>query len=102
MNECKDDMTDGADDKQIDAIIIDDDKQTIFVIQGKFIGNGSVDAEPLREVLSSWVQLKDLTKLQEIGNIKLKRKLSEVANAFEDDYKVEFELITTGNLMWSE
>ena len=23
MNECKDDMTDGADDKQIDAIIID-------------------------------------------------------------------------------
>jgi hypothetical protein len=98
MNECKDDMTDGADDKQIDAIIIDDDKQTIFVIQGKFIGNGSVDAEPLREVLSSWVQLKDLTKLQEIGNIKLKRKLSEVANAFEDDYKVEFELITTGNL----
>ena len=57
MNECKDDMTDGADDKQIDAIIIDDDKQTIFVIQGKFIGNGSVDAEPLREVLSSWVQL---------------------------------------------
>ena len=98
MNECKDDMTDGANDKQIDAIIIDDDKQTIFIIQGKFIGNGSVDAEPLREVLSSWVQLKDLVKLQEIGNIKLKRKLSEVARAFEDDYKVEFELITTGIL----
>ena len=33
MNETKDDMTDGADDKQIDAIIIDDDKQTIFIIQ---------------------------------------------------------------------
>ena len=98
MNECKDDMTDGADDKQIDAIIIDDDKQTIFVIQGKFIGKDSVDGEPLREVLSSWVQLKDLVKLQEIGNLKLKRKLSEVAKAFEEDYKVEFELITTGTL----
>ena len=98
MNECKDDMTDGADDKQIDAIIVDDDKQTIFVIQGKFIGKDSVDAEPLREVLSSWVQLKNIVKLQEIGNLKLKRKLSEVAKAFEEDYKVEFELVTTGTL----
>jgi len=97
-NESKDDMTDGSDDKQIDAIIIDDNKQTVFVIQGKFIGKGSVDGEPLREVLSSWVQLKDLVKLQEIGNNKLKRKLSEVARAFEDEYKVEFELITTGTL----
>ena len=60
MNETKDDMTDGADDKQIDAIIIDDDKQTIFIIQGKFINQNSVDAEPLREVLSSWIQLRDL------------------------------------------
>ena len=33
----KDDITDGADDKQIDAIVIDDDKSTIFIIQGKFI-----------------------------------------------------------------
>lgn len=98
MNECKDDITDGADDKQIDAIIIDDDKQTIFVIQGKFIGKSSVDAEPLREVISSWLQLKDLIKLQEVGNTKLKRKLSELAIAFEDDYKVEFELVTTGTL----
>ena len=98
MNETKDDITDGADDKQIDAIIIDDDKQTIFVIQGKFIGSSSVDAEPLREVLSSWLQLRDIVRLQEVGNIKLKRKLSEVARAFEDDYEVAFELITTSTL----
>lgn len=98
MNETKDDMTDGADDKQIDAIYIDDNQQTIFVIQGKFIGNGSVDAEPLREVLSSWVQLRDLVRLQEVGNSKLKRKLSEVAKALEDEYEIEFELITTGAL----
>ena len=98
MNETKDDMTDGADDKQIDAIIIDDDKQTIFIIQGKFISQNAVDAEPLREVLSSWLQLRDLVRLQEVGNYKLKRKLSEVAKALEDDYEIAFELITTGTL----
>lgn len=98
MNETKDDLTDGADDKQIDAIIIDDDKQTIFIIQGKFISQNAVDAEPLREVLSSWLQLRDLVRLQEVGNNKLKRKLSEVAKALEDDYEIAFELITTGTL----
>ena len=98
MNQAKDDMTDGAGDKQIDAIFIDDNQQTIFVIQGKFIGQGYVDAEPLREVLSSWIQLRDLVRLQEVGNLKLKRKLSEVSKALEDDYEIEFELITTGSL----
>ena len=94
----KDDITDGADDKQIDAIVIDDDKSTIFVIQGKFIGGDVIDAEPLREVLSSWIQFKDLVRLQEVGNTKLKRKLSEVARALEDEYEIAFELITTALL----
>jgi len=98
MNQTKDDITDGADDKQIDAIVIDDDKSMIFVIQGKFIGAEKVDGSPLREVLSSWVQLKNLVRLQEVGNLKLKRKLSEVATALEDDYEVSFELITTSSL----
>lgn len=98
MNECKDDITDGADDKQIDAILVDDEKSTIFILQGKFIGGNAVDATPLREVLSSWVQLRDLVRLQEVGNNKLKRKLSEVSRALEDDYEIAFELITTGEL----
>ncbi len=98
MNEAKDCITDGADDKQIDAIVIDDDKATVFVVQGKFIGTEKVDAEPLREVLSSWLQLKDLVRLQEVGNVKLKRRLSEVATALDDDYDVSFELITTSAL----
>jgi len=98
MNETKDCITDGADDKQIDAIVIDDDKSTVFIVQGKFIGESKVDAAPLREVLSSWVQLKDLVRLQEAGNPKLKRKLSEVANALNDDYDISFELITTSAL----
>ena len=92
------DVTDGPDDKQIDAIVVDDDRSTVFVIQGKFIGHGSVDAEPLREVLSSWVQLKDIVSLQETGNQKLKHRLPEVATALNDDYGVSFELIITGQL----
>jgi hypothetical protein len=98
MNQTKDDITDGADDKQIDAIVIDDDRSTIFVIQGKFIGVDKVDATPLREVLSSWMQLRNLARLQEVGNNKLKRKLDEVAQALEDDYEISYELITTASL----
>jgi hypothetical protein len=98
MNEAKADITDGADDKQIDAIVVDDENSNVYVIQGKFMNSDSIDAEPLREVLSSWIQLKDLTKLQETGNSKLKQKLAEVAIAFEDEYDVEFELIITSKL----
>lgn len=94
----RDDITDGADDKQIDAIFVDDDRATIFVVQGKFIGGATVDAEPLREVLSAWIQMRDLVRLQEVGNNKLKQKLSEVARALEDEYEVCFELITTAGL----
>ncbi len=97
-NETKDAITDGVDDKQIDAIVVNDDKQTVYIIQGKFVSGGTIDAEPLREVLASWMQLRDLVRLQQVGNSKLQRKLSEVARAFEDEYEVCFELITTATL----
>ncbi|MBK6760666.1 MAG: AIPR family protein [Ignavibacteria bacterium] len=97
-NQTKDAITDGADDKQIDAIVIDDDKQTVFIVQGKYSSGGHIDAEPLREVLSSWLQLRDLVRLQTVANPKLQRKLSEVAKAFEDEYEVCFELVTTASL----
>ena len=97
-NETKADITDGADDKQIDAIVIDDSSNSIFVIQGKFIGADKVDAEPLREVLSSWIQLKDLVRLQETVNNKLKQRLSELAIALDDEYDIHFELLTTSTL----
>jgi hypothetical protein len=98
QNETKADITDGPDDKQIDAIVIDDNSNSIFIIQGKFIGADKVDAEPLREVLSSWIQLKDLVRLQETANNKLKQKLSELAIALDDEYDVHFELLTTSTL----
>ena len=92
------DVTDGPDDKQIDAMVVDDDASTIYVIQGKFVGEKNVDAGPLREVLASWVGLKDIVQLQETGNQKLKRRLVDVGNALDEDYNVAFELIITGQL----
>jgi AIPR protein len=98
MNETRDDITDGGNDKQIDAIVIDDDRSLIRIIQGKFIQGGTVDAEPLREVLSAWIQIKDLARLQNVANPKLQRKLVELSAALDEDYEVSFELITTGTL----
>ena len=98
LSQTKYDITDGQDDKQIDAIVIDDNAETIYIIQGKFIGSGKVDGEPLREVTSSWLQLKDLVRLQETGNEKLKRRLLDVSNALDDEYEIVFELITTAGL----
>ena len=91
-------ITDGAGEKQIDAVYIDDQSSTIYIIQGKFYKGDTVDAEPLREVTSSWIQIKNLAKLQEAANEKLQAKISEIATALEDDYEVCFELITTSGL----
>ena len=94
----RDDITDGQKDKQIDAVIIDDDDRRVIIIQGKFVAATQVDSEPLREVLSAWVRLQDLSGLQQDCNEKLKRKLEAVRKALEDEYRVEFELLTTGTL----
>lgn len=96
--ETKDCITDGAGDKQIDAVYIDNQSSTIYIIQGKFYKGDVVNAEPLREVLSSWIQIKDLSHLQEGANHKLQVKINEIANALDDDYEICFELITTSEL----
>lgn len=94
----RDDITDGADDKQIDAVIVDDTEQRILILQGKFINAGKVDAEPLREVLSAWIRLQDLGALQKDCNERLKKKIEAIRIALDDDYRVDFELLTTGTL----
>ncbi len=96
--ETKDCITDGAGDKQIDAVYIDNQTCTIYIIQGKFYGRDTIDADPLREVLSSWIQIQDLEHLQDGANHNLQVKISEIATALEDDYEVCFELIMTSTL----
>lgn len=49
-----------------------------------------MDAEALREVTSSWIQIKNLAKLQ--------AKISEIATVIAGDYKICFELIITSGL----
>ena len=71
IHEAKDCITDGAGDKQIDAIYIDNQSSTIYIMQGKFYAGSTLDSEPLREVLSAWIQIKDLPHLQEGANQKL-------------------------------
>ena len=96
--ETKECITDGAGDKQIDAVYIDNQDSIIYIIQGKFYSGETIDAESLREVLSSWVQIKDLQRLQENANDKLKIKINEISQAIEEDYSICFELITTATL----
>lgn len=96
--EAKSCITDGAGDKQIDAIYIDDTNEIAYIIQGKFYSRETVDSEPLREVLSSWAQIRDLAKLQESANDKLKIKINELSKAIDDCYEICFELITTSAL----
>lgn len=98
VDEAKGCITDGANDKQIDAVHIDNQNQIIYIIQGKFYSKDIVDSEPVREVLSSWIQIKNLEKLQESANYKLKQKINEIAVALEEDYSIQFELITTSML----
>lgn len=95
-NDTKAAITDGAKDKQIDAVHIDEDEQKIYVIQSKFHTGASIDAAPVREMISVWSQFGDLSKMQENANGKLKIKLAEIANALEEDtYSICFLLITT-------
>ena len=94
--QAKDAITDGANDKQIDAVYIDEDEQKIHIIQGKFYTGDTVNAEPIREVISAWSQFDHLDKLQDNANEKLKKKICEISSALEDEtYCLCFELITT-------
>src|SRR5260370_25582237 len=54
-------ITDGQNDKQIDAIVVEDVDRRIRIIQGKFVTPTTIDAAPLREVLGSWTRLNDLS-----------------------------------------
>lgn len=96
--EAKSCITDGAGDKQIDAVYIDNQASAIYIIQGKFYKSETVDAEPLREILASWIQIRNLQQLQDAANEKLKAKINEIATALDDDYEICFELITTSEL----
>jgi hypothetical protein len=91
-------VVDGANDKKIDAIIIDDENRNVIIIQGKFF-DSNVDSEPLNEILSAWIRIQDLHSLQNDCNDKLKIQIESLRHALEEDeYNIVFELLTTGTL----
>jgi hypothetical protein len=93
------DVVDGANDKKIDAIVIDDENRNVIIIQGKFYDFTNVDSEPLSEILSAWVNIQDLHSLQNNGNDRLKERIEALRQALEEDeYSIVFELLTTGIL----
>ncbi|MBQ7215422.1 MAG: AIPR family protein [Synergistaceae bacterium] len=96
--DAKDCITDGAGDKQIDAVYISEQEETIYILQGKFSQKAKIDAEPLREIHSAWLQVKDLQNLQELSNDKLAGKVSEISSALSNGYDLCFELVTTAEL----
>jgi hypothetical protein len=96
--QARDDITDGQDDKQIDAVVVDDEKRQVLVLQGKFFTSTIVDHGPLQEILAAWMHVHNLPALQESANHRLRVKLEAVAEALQDDYEVVFELLTTGKL----
>src|SRR5881227_3737520 len=84
VHETKAAITDGQNDKQIDAIVVEDgEDRRIRVIQGKFVKPEAIDAAPLREVLSAWTRLKDLPKLQLNSSGKLAERLETMRVALE-------------------
>jgi hypothetical protein len=95
--QARDDITDGANDKEFDAIRVDDETRKIVIIQSKFYAN-AVDHQPLQEVLAAWLQIRNVPALQANCNGKLQIKLETIAAALEEDYEVVFELVTTGHL----
>lgn len=91
-------ITDGANDKQIDAVYICEDEQKIYIIQGKFLQKGKVGTDPLKEIYLAWSQLKDLQNLQENANSKLAGKAGLIFEALNEGYDLCFELIMTSEL----
>lgn len=80
QRQAKDAITDGANDKQIDAVYIDEDEQKIYIVQGKYYLGESVDATPVREVISAWSQFSNLAQLQK-SYIRAKCKLQQLQTA---------------------
>ena len=96
--EAKECITDRANDKQIDAVYVNNQDTTVYIIQGKYYSGEYVDATPVREIFGAWGLLQDLETLQENANSQLKAKINEVSVALDDGYSICFELITTSML----
>jgi len=91
-------VTCGTNDKQIDAVFIDDDEARIIIIQGKFYRSSNVTGEAVGECLRAIEGLKNLPALQKAANPKLSVKIPDVQTALANDYTITVELVTVGDI----
>lgn len=91
-------LTDGASDKQIDAVHIDDEEGEIVVVQGKLHSRSKVTRADIGECLLAVSHLRDLGTLQQTANPALARKVPAIREAVEQDYTVVVELLTLGEI----
>ncbi len=88
-------LTDGPNDKKIDAIVIDDDTRQVFIIQGKYLSDMQVGPDGVGELSAAWDFLKKPNFIQSFGNGKLAERIEAFRKALDDEYDVEFRFITT-------
>jgi len=91
-------LTDGANDKQIDAVHIDHDLRRVVIVQGKYYEVGTVTGDAVRECLAAVEMLQDLEHLQSVANTKLQKKVNALSVALRDDYEVVAEIVTIGDI----
>ena len=96
--DAKDCITDGSGDKQIDAVYISEQDETVYIIQGKFTRKAKTDSEPVKEIMAAWSQIKNLQRLQDNSNDKLSGKINDISSALDNDYDLCFELVITSTL----
>ncbi|NPV03004.1 MAG: AIPR family protein [Brevinematales bacterium] len=91
-------IVDGFNDNGIDLILFDKKKKILWIIQSKWIKNGTSQPDN-GEVLKFCEGIKDIIELKfENFNEKVKLKENEVIEALEDPYvKIKIVLAYTGN-----
>lgn len=97
-SQAREDITDGPDDCQIDAVVVDDVHRQVRIIQAKFFAAPLVEQEPLLEVLAGWLHLQGLPAVPENANPRVQARVAVAAGALEQGYELILELLTTGEL----
>lgn len=92
-------VTDGKNEKFIDAVYTDEAATTVYIIHCEYVRETDmVDSPKVRSVLAQWAQIENLAKLKDVGNEKINQKLVDLSDAILSDYSIVFEFVTTGKL----
>lgn len=91
-------ICDGFGDNGIDAIYIDSDNKSLYLVQSKWISKGKTSPKK-KEIQSFLIGVDDLLKLRfEKFNDKIKTRKTELINCFKDiTFKIKIVLVYTSN-----